>query len=548
MGWLRGVCLVLCTSASLFASMAGAVNCYHPDGDSAEEFPCNSDETHSPCCRIGDLCATDGICKSSPENFANDDSPFLYRGSSTEFGDTVTGPATTVGTTVSTDLDAFTISLSDETASKDEPTGLPDLGRQSSFPPASIFRTSAQTSQTAESSPPNPGSQPGGSLEVKTLSVGIGLGIGIAAFLIIAIATVLFCVRRRRARRAATESVESPVSTIEERPDPGPPSGVWRPGHKPRLLLYLAADPSFEPIPQPSLYAQHRVHIEKKMQPHCPKLLSLAVSLVLLPTCVRALCYFPDGSTAAYDTPCRDDTAHSACCGLNFTCLSNGMCRGGTRDDGTTDYGRGSCTDKSWRNGACPGFCSNPKLHAMNGGQMMGRCDGKQDRFFCIDGAGSDCDAGKNILAYPQNPTVVTTIGVAPTSTSSALQESTMTGNNPKASETITKETFAENTDTPKATGGADNSNPKKDPSSQAQNETPPLGMGIGIGAGVGALLFLCMGVAFFFYKRRKNMQTAAGYSPPPFNAAKLDYFNSEPTLCEVPATPHPIRTRHELV
>lgn len=73
-------------------------------------------------------------------------------------------------------------------------------------------------------------------------------------------------------------------------------------------------------------------------------------------------CYYPDRSIAVNDQPCRPD-ANSPCCSSGWSCLENGICERTSLADrfnpNVTDYnyGRGSCTDRTWRSSECPLFC-----------------------------------------------------------------------------------------------------------------------------------------------------------------------------------------------
>ena len=74
-----------------------------------------------------------------------------------------------------------------------------------------------------------------------------------------------------------------------------------------------------------------------------------------------AICYYPDGTTSPQDLPCQDTSGPSNCCGPEYECLSNKICRKTHANlDGSFanfTYGRGSCTDQSWRASQCPSFC-----------------------------------------------------------------------------------------------------------------------------------------------------------------------------------------------
>jgi hypothetical protein len=64
-------------------------------------------------------------------------------------------------------------------------------------------------------------------------------------------------------------------------------------------------------------------------------------------------CHFPDGIQATGNTPCYKNGSVSVCGGPGFTCLSNGLCQQGQ------NLFRGTCTDSTWKNDACPNFCTS---------------------------------------------------------------------------------------------------------------------------------------------------------------------------------------------
>ena len=65
-------------------------------------------------------------------------------------------------------------------------------------------------------------------------------------------------------------------------------------------------------------------------------------------------CYYPDGSEAEGDSPCDPDADVSFCCrsSSDSSCLNNLLCQ-----DGTGRVIRGSCSDQSWSDPACPQYC-----------------------------------------------------------------------------------------------------------------------------------------------------------------------------------------------
>ena len=63
--------------------------------------------------------------------------------------------------------------------------------------------------------------------------------------------------------------------------------------------------------------------------------------------CQLKQCYDPDGELST-DLPCDPSASVSACCGQSWTCVTNLYC-----SQGGSKY-VGSCTDKAWRDPACP--------------------------------------------------------------------------------------------------------------------------------------------------------------------------------------------------
>src|SRR5262245_38555292 len=85
--------------------------------------------------------------------------------------------------------------------------------------------------------------------------------------------------------------------------------------------------------------------------------------LSLFATNVMSACFFPNGDTVD-DTPCKSGDGNSTCCGPGYACLSNGLCAVSEYLSFANFYSwesgwfvRGSCTDKSWTDPACPQFC-----------------------------------------------------------------------------------------------------------------------------------------------------------------------------------------------
>ncbi|KAK8129417.1 hypothetical protein PG999_001797 [Apiospora kogelbergensis] len=137
--------------------------------------------------------------------------------------------------------------------------------------------------------------------------------------------------------------------------------------------------------------------------------------LSLLFSHASSICYYPDGSVSAQDTPCDDASAEATCCGQGYACLSNHICKA-TGDEiqrpGASLYVRGSCTDKLWRSSSCPNFCVDgapPNSDFVSGGMGMDKCPSgagavaaAEDMYYCINSntANVNCDKKQNIVSF----------------------------------------------------------------------------------------------------------------------------------------------------
>lgn len=87
-----------------------------------------------------------------------------------------------------------------------------------------------------------------------------------------------------------------------------------------------------------------------------PFLLSITfyayVPLLALGQTDLSSCYFADGTLSNTTFPCNSGGASSTCCPSDTACLENQLC---LTDDG--EVLRGTCSDSSWSDSACPNFC-----------------------------------------------------------------------------------------------------------------------------------------------------------------------------------------------
>ncbi|MCJ1341458.1 hypothetical protein MMC09_006754 [Bachmanniomyces sp. S44760] len=195
-----------------------------------------------------------------------------------------------------------------------------------------------------------------------------------------------------------------------------------------------------------------------------------------------SLCYTPNGG-ATNDVACTSKTTGaSVCCSEGFECLSNGLCMAPKSENVTgTQFIRGTCTDKTWKDTACGGFCTeeNPK-----GGEWVMKCS--EGRYCCSDM--SCCSKPGALIFSLAEPSVAATAGIYPTSTSSTSSSSSPTSK-PTSS-----------THSSKATSSAASD-------STASNNTD-LKIGVGIGVAVGILLVALIAVLLWQRRRRRQIKS----------------------------------------
>lgn len=83
------------------------------------------------------------------------------------------------------------------------------------------------------------------------------------------------------------------------------------------------------------------------------------VALLSLLGVINCNCYYPNGELSTGDQPCSSDS-DSACCPLNWECLSNGLCH----LENAGYLGRYTCSDQTWKSANCPNICTHGTLCA----------------------------------------------------------------------------------------------------------------------------------------------------------------------------------------
>ncbi|CAK7224973.1 hypothetical protein SCUCBS95973_005700 [Sporothrix curviconia] len=261
---------------------------------------------------------------------------------------------------------------------------------------------------------------------------------------------------------------------------------------------------------------------------------------------VSATCYYPNGDTAN-DVPCNSETDESTCCGTGYACFGVSsqyyLCMA-TGDElqkaGASTYVRGSCTDETWRSGNCPSVCVDPDRDDVSGGNGVGQCPDSDTEYYCISaGLGVDnCTTDYELIVYASSPTVLTTIGVLPSSTSSSSSSSSTSSSSSSSSSTTTSSEAASGTSSASTTTG-----------SSRQTDAPvkeKSHVGVDVGATLGAVAGAAIiALAAFFFVRRRNKQiaeraaaaaVAVGGASPGGPAGAGSVYQPTPDMSLVPA------------
>lgn len=116
------------------------------------------------------------------------------------------------------------------------------------------------------------------------------------------------------------------------------------------LTLPISSELSFFSVP----FSLSNMMLSLSAQPLRLMRLGFCLAAVFLHSAesLNATCFYPDGSEASTDTPCPSTGSSAPCCAQNSFCLSNGLCAG------SLHYGRGSCTDPTWKAAQCPNLCT----------------------------------------------------------------------------------------------------------------------------------------------------------------------------------------------
>lgn len=207
-----------------------------------------------------------------------------------------------------------------------------------------------------------------------------------------------------------------------------------------------------------------------------------------------ATCWYPDKSTeATNDRPCNsgNEGGFSACCGADNICLSNGYCI-----LGGVFINRGSCTDQSWSDKACPQQCRDG---VPNHGTTIYQCEDVDTNPLVACDSVSNC--GTSNFSFPSYNYVIREYQVASLGLSSGFTITT------DAADAATSTTTFPEVDTTSSLPVAGTTSCAAEQSLQAafdreQNKVVAVGAGLGVPLG---LLLILIPILFWLERKKGN-------------------------------------------
>ncbi|KAI4941505.1 hypothetical protein J4E91_010680 [Alternaria rosae] len=234
-----------------------------------------------------------------------------------------------------------------------------------------------------------------------------------------------------------------------------------------------------------------------------------------------ASCWAANGRQSPFDgnthVPCNmtavEEGGHSTCCPIGDLCLTNGMCLNVEDRDKKNWYWRTACTDKEWKDPACPLYCEEIEPDRNTG--LVFNCL-KPDSWCCayvgVEGLkdwssradiNTTCCAIADLNFSAEGPIVYATatnpIQVSIQSTSIATTSAHLS-----AISQATSGGTATGTDDlpPEVSTGRPSGAPSQDESSSGLSTGAKIGLGVGVPVGV--LGILAIGACLWMRRRKR--------------------------------------------
>ncbi|KAF2442784.1 hypothetical protein P171DRAFT_486764 [Karstenula rhodostoma CBS 690.94] len=274
---------------------------------------------------------------------------------------------------------------------------------------------------------------------------------------------------------------------------------------------------------------------------------------------MAAECYANNGSlytnSKAIYVPCNitaiENGEHSSCCAIGDLCMTNGLCMEQANEaKGANHYWRNGCTDKTWKDPACPNYCRG-KEEPDHFNAFIFYCFEPKNEFCCtpqgtleagVTGRNTSCCNDEDLVFKANAPVVV---GVA----AAALPRiSTTSSASSSASSTSSSRHLISTTSATAAVKSVTSSTPSPTASSESPGISSGAKAGMGVGITLGVLAVLAIIGALFFMRRRKAnrhnnavLLSDSKANPPPY----VTYESAGTVRAELEGTMMPAEMHH---
>ncbi|KAJ4360381.1 uncharacterized protein N0V89_000943 [Didymosphaeria variabile] len=281
---------------------------------------------------------------------------------------------------------------------------------------------------------------------------------------------------------------------------------------------------------------------------------------------MAAECYANNGSlyanTAATYVPCNitavENGEHSSCCAIGDLCMTNGLCMEQQNEQkGANHYWRNGCTDKTWKDPACPNYCRGKARSHLDIEEpdhfnaFIFYCFDPTNDFCCapqgtleagVTGRNTSCCNDDDLVFQAAAPVIEGTAAAAlprltTTSSISAFTSSASTSRQPTSGTSMAAATTTAQSETATPTASAESS---------GMSSGAKAGLGVGVTLGVVAVLAI-VGAVFLMRRRKANRHNNAillsdsKANPPPY----ITYESAGTVRAELEGTMLPAEMHH---
>ncbi|KAJ5825324.1 hypothetical protein N7474_002462 [Penicillium riverlandense] len=228
-------------------------------------------------------------------------------------------------------------------------------------------------------------------------------------------------------------------------------------------------------------------------------------------------CYYPNGTPADGDVPCRGDGTASACCGPDAVCLTNGLCLAIEQPFGLS---RGSCSDSTWQSDNCAQYCGMDYGPAGGAALVLFNSTGS-DSYYCCNSVIAEDNAAtcsNSMTGEPSTPFKVNNAELVPgvAALSNLVKKSKLSHIASHA---------APQTEPTKHTTNSSTEELNSNNTTCDSNKDVAIGAGVGVPLGLLAIAFL----VWALWERRRRMQAVAAALAAHKNADSHDLVRELP-------------------